>query len=425
MRAALATLALCSGASALRNGLNLVPPLGWSNWEAYGCNITDKMIRQNAEAVKSKGLLDAGYTIIGIDDCWADADRNASGHLVPSKDFPDMKGLGDYLHGEGFQYGIYSSAGGHCCQHTMPGSLGYEYIDAMDFASWGVDYLKYDGCFMEEFPKVLEDSPRRYPFSPPPILRYPQMALALNKTGRPISYLCNFPWQFWGLDKDPAMGGDWVGEFCNSWRTGGDARPGYDVALRFVDQAEHYSADVPSGPGRWNHLDSLEIGNNGSFANSDKGGMTESQEQVIFSLFVVAKSPLFIGASAVDLEGHSLRTLLNKDVIAVHQDPLGARGHKVASFTSACGVELWTVKTTEGAAALLVNRGNTDCHVTDIELDAQLGLDSRNVYTVRDLWKHRAAVEPNTKAGVTKYGCFDVLPTSCIMLRFEPRCVEV
>ena len=205
--------------------------------------------------------MNAGYNIVGVDDCWAELERNKTGYLVsmlthtypilniylqkyslfwlnslyiqvPNSNFSSgMKELGDYLHHKGLQFGIYSSAGSFCCQHTMPGSLGYEWLDASLFAEWGVDFLKYDGCFMEGFVDVLQDAPRRFPFTPPPVLRYPQMAMALNHTGRNITYLCNFPWQFWGLETDPAMGGHWVGEFCHMWRTGGDAQPGFELAL--------------------------------------------------------------------------------------------------------------------------------------------------------------------------------------------------
>ena len=179
---------LCLPTAALRNGMDLVPPLGWSNWENSGCNINDTYVRANADAMEAKGLLAAGYTVVEIDDCWANLERNATGFLVPNATrFPHgMADIGTYLHGKGFKFGMYSSAGVHCCQHTMPGSLGYEWLDASLFASYGVDFLKYDGCFMEEFATVEKDAPHRFPFTPAPILRYPIMSQALNKTGRNI-----------------------------------------------------------------------------------------------------------------------------------------------------------------------------------------------------------------------------------------------
>ena len=248
-------------ASALKNGLDLVPPMGWSNWESSGCAVSEKYIKASADAMATKGLLAAGYTIVEVDDCWAEAERNSTGYLVPNANFSSgMAALGEYLHERGFAFGMYSSAGAHCCQHTMPGSLGYEWIDATSFAAWGVDFLKYDGCYMEEAEDVEQDYERRFPLAPPPALRYPIMGQALNRTGRNISYMCNFPWQFWGLEGDAAMGGRWVSEFCNSWRTAGDPQPGFENALGYVDGTENYADLVPSGPGAWHTLDAIEIG---------------------------------------------------------------------------------------------------------------------------------------------------------------------
>ena len=299
---------------------------------------------------------------------------------------------------------------------------------------------------MEGFAEVLQDSVRRFPFTPPPILRYPQMAMALNHTGRNISYLCNFPWQFWSLDKDPADGGDWVGEFCHAWRTGGDARPGYGAALGYVDQSEKYASQVPSGPGRWNHLDSLEIGNNQSFVDENgivQSGptMTESQAQTIFSLFVIVKSPLFIGASAIKLTGYSLATYLNKEVIAVHQDPLGARGQRLpdSSALRPCG-EAWAVQNADGGAAVaLVNRdANSACNLTfslaevpglltetttaatatTVATERQLKKGAAACFTVRDLWKHADAGKI-TSSDKT-FPITEVAPTGLVMVRLTP-----
>eukprot|EP00467_Chlorarachnion_reptans_P004614 CAMPEP_0114525360 /NCGR_PEP_ID=MMETSP0109-20121206/22375_1 /TAXON_ID=29199 /ORGANISM="Chlorarachnion reptans, Strain CCCM449" /LENGTH=492 /DNA_ID=CAMNT_0001706921 /DNA_START=304 /DNA_END=1782 /DNA_ORIENTATION=+ len=419
---------------ALRNGLDLVPPMGWSNWESTGCSVSEDLIKEAAAAMIDKGLVDAGYRIVGIDDCWAEKERNATGHLVPSKaNFSSgMRSLGDYLHSKGLQFGIYSSAGAYCCQATMPGSLGYEWIDAQTFADWGVDFLKYDGCFGEQFADVLKDSPRRFPFNPPPILKYPLMAEALNRTGRNISYLCNFPWTFWDLYKDDADGGEWVGEFCNSWRTGGDAQPGFANALSYVTGSEEYASAVPSGPGRWNHLDSLEIGNNRSFdvvedddGDGDEigresrwrlrdggGGMNEGQEQAIFSLFALVKSPLMIGADVRTLAGHSLETYLNKEVIAINQDPLGKRGRRVRQDGD---VQVWVVELANGdTAAVLLNGGSEQ--TVDIQLSwTEAGIEPpKTPMVVRDLWQHK---DIGTFEG--SFTAKDVDPESAVVLRLR------
>ena len=189
---------LLAPTAALNNGLDLVPPMGWSNWLAFGCDISEAKMKAGASALAAKGLQAAGYTLVRLDDCWANKERNATGHLVANASrFPaGIDALSSWMHERRFLFGIYSSAGHWCCQHTMPGSLGYEWIDAQTFAAWEVDQLKYDGCFMEEFAQVMEDAPRRNgPFTPSPILRYPIMQQALNHTKRKISYMCNFPWQ--------------------------------------------------------------------------------------------------------------------------------------------------------------------------------------------------------------------------------------
>jgi len=139
-------LVLLPSSIALRNGLDLVPQMGWCNWEAFGCDIDEDIIKKSADALIEKGLFDVGYKMVEVDDCWAESNRNETGHFVPNGNFSSgMKGLGEYLHDREFKFGMYSSAGTRCCQDTMPGSLGYEWIDAQTFAEWGVDFLKYDG----------------------------------------------------------------------------------------------------------------------------------------------------------------------------------------------------------------------------------------------------------------------------------------
>ncbi|URE30797.1 alpha-galactosidase [Musa troglodytarum] len=127
----------------LANGLGMTPPMGWNTWNHFYCNINETVIRESADALVSTGLAKLGYRYVNIDDCWAEHDRDSKGYLVPRKStFPSgIKALADYVHGKGLKLGIYSDAG-----QTMPGSLGHEQKDAETFASWGIDYLKYDNC---------------------------------------------------------------------------------------------------------------------------------------------------------------------------------------------------------------------------------------------------------------------------------------
>jgi alpha-galactosidase len=143
--ATLAQLATAPAAAAVDNGLALAPQMGFNDWNAFGCNVSEQFIEQTADAFVSSGLKAAGYTYVNIDDCWMTHSRDASGRLVPDPaKFPDgIKGTADYVHARGLKLGIYEDAGTATCA-GYPGSLGHETTDAQTFADWGVDYLKYD-----------------------------------------------------------------------------------------------------------------------------------------------------------------------------------------------------------------------------------------------------------------------------------------
>lgn len=137
----------------LNNGLGLTPPMGWNSWNKFGCDISEQVIKSAADKIVQLGLDKLGYKYVNVDDCWNLKDRDSNGHQQADPErFPNgMKALGDYIHTKGLQYGIYSSAGTYTCQERA-GSLDYEHIDARDFATWGVDYLKYDNCYNEDVP---------------------------------------------------------------------------------------------------------------------------------------------------------------------------------------------------------------------------------------------------------------------------------
>jgi alpha-galactosidase len=145
------TSALARPARALENGLAKTPPMGWNSWNTFGCDIDEHLIRDTADAIVSSGLRDAGYEYVNIDDCWEAPTRDAQGRLRANPErFPSgIATLADYVHADGLKLGIYSTAGTGTCQR-LPGSLGHETTDAHTFASWGVDYLKYDHCFTEK-----------------------------------------------------------------------------------------------------------------------------------------------------------------------------------------------------------------------------------------------------------------------------------
>lgn len=169
-----------SPAAALDNGLARTPQMGWNDWNSFGCNVNDSLIRQTADAMVSSGMAAAGYTYVNIDDCWSTKSRNSNGDLVPDpQKFPNgIKAVADYVHSKGLKLGIYSSAGTTTCA-GYPASLGNERRDAALWASWGIDYLKYDNCGDHRGQNGQQ--------------RYTAMRDALAATGRPIVYsLCNW-----------------------------------------------------------------------------------------------------------------------------------------------------------------------------------------------------------------------------------------
>jgi alpha-galactosidase len=196
--------------------------------------------------------------------------------------------MGDYLHSQGLLFGLYNSAGTMTCQR-LAGGLTYEQIDAFDYASWGVDYFKYDNCYNLDLPGQL---------------RYPAMRDALNKTGRAIYYsLCS-----WGTDQVWL----WGNQTGNSWRTTGDIVDNWASLKRnyLINDMHPESA----GPGAWNDPDMLEIGN---------GGLSLVEERSHMALWAFAKSPLIIGCDLNSVSADSLNILKNRQLIAVNQDPLG------------------------------------------------------------------------------------------------------
>ncbi|MCQ2325398.1 MAG: glycoside hydrolase family 27 protein, partial [Paludibacteraceae bacterium] len=126
--------------------LAATPPMGWNSWNKFGCDINEELIRTVADAMVSSGLRDAGYIYLNLDDCWhGERDNLGFIHEDPTRFPSGIKSLADYVHSKGLKIGIYSDAGSETCG-GRPGSQGHEYQDAITYASWGIDYLKYDWC---------------------------------------------------------------------------------------------------------------------------------------------------------------------------------------------------------------------------------------------------------------------------------------
>jgi alpha-galactosidase len=261
-----------------------------------------------------------------------------------------MKSLADYAHSKGLRFGLYSDAGYKTCA-GRPGSLGYEKQDAQTYASWGVDYLKYDNC--------NDDGTS-------PEIRYPPMRDALNATGRQIFFsMCE-----WGVD-NPAT---WASNVGNSWRTTGDIS---DNWASMTSRADQNSPLFPyAGPGGWNDPDMLEVGN---------GGMTVTEYRAHYSLWSLMKAPLLIGCDVRNMASDTFALLTNPEVIAINQDPLGIQGHKVYVNGT---LEVWAGPLQGGSyAVILFNRGPSKAPI--IARWSDIGLMNDLKASVRDLWAKR------------------------------------
>ncbi|KAG8373481.1 hypothetical protein BUALT_Bualt11G0028700 [Buddleja alternifolia] len=350
---ATATESIISRRDLLGNGLASTPPMGWNSWNHFNCKIDENIIKQTADSLVSTGLSKLGYKYVNIDDCWAEISRNDKGELVPKKStFPSgMKALADYVHSKGLKLGIYSDAGYYTCSKKMPGSLGHEEQDAKTFASWGIDYLKYDNCNNDESR---------------PTLRYPVMTRALMKAGRPIFFsLCE-----WG-DMHPALWGYTVG---NSWRTTNDISDTWESMVSRADQNEVY-ADF-ARPGGWNDPDMLEVGN---------GGMTKDEYIIHFSIWAISKAPLLIGCDTRNITKDTMEIIANKEVIAVNQDKLGVQAKKVRMEGD---WEVWAGPLSNyRVAVLIMNRGSWRTAITAHWDD--IGIPPNTSVVARDLWEHK------------------------------------
>ncbi|KAK9682682.1 hypothetical protein RND81_10G089000 [Saponaria officinalis] len=366
----------------LSNGLAQTPQMGWNSWNFFACDINESLIKQTADALVSTGLADLGYNYVNIDDCWSKPVRNLEGHLVPDpKTFPSgIKALADYVHAKGLKLGIYSDAGVFTCQ-VRPGSLLHEKSDAHQFASWGVDYLKYDNC---------------YNLGIPPKERYPPMKEALNATQRPIFYsLCE-----WGVD-DPALWADQVG---NSWRTTDDINDSWESMTSIADINNKWASYA--GPGGWNDPDMLEVGN---------GGMNYQEYRSHFSVWALMKAPLLIGCDVRNMTAETREIITNSEVIAVNQDPLGVQGRLVHAFGPDGCQQVWAGPLTGNRLAVVLWNRCPSAATISAGWDV-LGIESSISVSVRDLWEHK---EVATDA-VSSFGV-QVHPHGCAMYVFTPQ----
>jgi len=334
------------------------PPMGWNSWNKFACNVSEQTIRSAADAIVSTGMRDAGYTYVVVDDCWH-GQRDADGNITADPvHFPTgIKALADYIHAKGLKFGIYSDAGAMTCAHRS-GSQGHEYQDALTYARWGVDYLKYDWCSTGT--RNGQEA-------------YSLMARALRASGRSIVLsLCE-----WGTNQ-PWLWRPYPGQL---WRTTGDISDIWKAKkfdqLGVIDIADRNEALWPyAGPGHWNDPDMLEVGN---------GGLSDDEARAHFSLWAIMAAPLLAGNDLAAMTPATHDILTNREVIAVDQDALGVQGRRVRQDGPA---EVWVKPLSGGRqAVLMLNRGEQPATIKatwDV-----LGWPAAARASVRDVWAHR------------------------------------
>jgi len=352
-------------------GLAATPPMGWNSWNKFACNVNEQLIRETADALVRTGLRDAGYRYVNLDDCWH-GERDARGFIQPDPQrFPSgMKALADYVHARGLKFGVYSDAGWKTCG-GRPGSRGHEYQDALSYAEWGVDYLKYDWCETEGL--KAEGA-------------YQTMGRALQAAGRPVLFsLCE-----WG-NSQPWL---WARDVGHAWRTTGDIFNCFDCiedhgdwkafgVLQILDMQRERGLRRHAGPGHWNDPDMLEVGN----------GMPVNQDRAHFSIWAMLAAPLIAGNDLRSMPPQTAAILGNRAVIAIDQDPLGVQGWRVAEDA---GLETWVRPLADGRWALMLLNRNKAARTVRLDWVTQAWQDelsgrradfAHTRYGWQDLWQ--------------------------------------
>lgn len=363
------------------NELSKTPQMGWSSWNKFQGNINEEIIVGIADALVSSGLRDAGYTYLNIDDCWH-GERDMNGFIQPDpQKFPKgMKWLAEYVHARGLKLGIYSDAGTETCA-GKPGSLGHEYQDALQYARWGIDYLKYDWC------NTVNINPKG---------AYQLISDALRAAGRPIFLsMCE-----WG-DNQPWR---WATEIGNSWRIGPDIWCSFDSTRVFPTYVQHSVMDCINrndslrqyaAPGHWNDPDMLECGN----------GLSVNEDRAHFTMWCMMASPLILGNDIRNMSEETEAIITNRELIAINQDTLGVQGLKLLSKE---GLDYWFKPLANGDWAMAIlnsTKKDIKCEINwqnfnfaDTQVSQQSTSFNKYTYQVRNMWTKRMEGKTSKKS---------------------------
>ncbi|XP_055630969.1 alpha-N-acetylgalactosaminidase-like [Toxorhynchites rutilus septentrionalis] len=397
--------------SALENGLARKPPMGWMTWQRFRCItdcnkypdecISEALIKRMADLMVSEGYLDAGYDYVNIDDCWSMMERDADGVLWPNPErFPNgMKHLADYVHSKGLKFGIYQDIGTNTCA-GYPGMRDFYEIDAKTFAEWEVDFIKVDGCYADAV-KMVED--------------YVLLGEIMNKTGRPILYSCS--WPAYQEEEDIIPDYETLKKTCNMWRNWDDIEDSHSSVERITKyfSDNQYRIQPHSGPGHWNDPDTLILGNY---------GLSYEQSKSQLAVWTVLAAPLLLSNDLATVTPEIKELLLNREIIAVDQDPMGIQGRYVQTIRN---IEIWkrpilpkVKEVYTHAIAFVSRRADGAPYAIEVNLVEDLGLrinSSIKGYKVYDLFQ-----TDRKPVFVRANGTFEtrVNPTGANFYRFVP-----
>ena len=381
--AVVAVLAMSAGAAA-QDG----PTMGWSSWNTYGVNINDALIRRQANAMVSKGLLGVGYDHINIDDGYFGGRDAETGQLLihPTR-FPDgLKGIVNHIHSKGLKAGIYSDAGRNTCGSMFNGDVigkgvGLYEHDQQDadffFKELGFDFIKVDFCggswYHNEDHLVLDERER-----------YTAIAQAIRNTGRTDVRMNACRW---------AYPGTWIEGTAFSWRTTGDIYDGWNSVKGIL--AENLYLSAYSGKGHFNDMDMLEVGRS----------MSLEEDRTHFGLWCIMNSPLLIGCDLTNIKTSTLSLLRNTELIALNQDTLYQQAY-VAGYADSLHLlvrDIEVLNSTRRAFAIYNPSDKTRrmaVRFADIDLAGKVRL--RDVFQKKDLGEYEEQYEVSVPAHGTR-----------------------
>ncbi|XP_075961484.1 alpha-N-acetylgalactosaminidase-like [Anarhichas minor] len=386
---------------ALDNGLLKTPPMGWMAWERFRCDtdckddpencISEALFRDTADRLAEDGWKELGYEYVIIDDCWMSLLRDEHGRLQPDPSrFPGgIAKLARYIHDRGLKLGIYADMGTHTCMGFPGTTLDKIEIDAQTFASWGVDYLKFDGCSSNPVEQMLG---------------YPLMSKALNATGRPMAYSCSWPVYIGGLP--PNVNYSFLGDICHLWRNYYDIQDSWDSVQGIIEWFSNNQDDLQpaAGPGRWNDPDMLIIGN---------FGLSVDQARSQMALWTIMAAPLIMSNDLRNLDNSARAILQNKVAIAINQDSMGIQGRRLLQENH---IEVYWRPLSHSASVLVFLSRRTDMPYLYHTSLAKLEYDAGN-YEAYDVFTGSTVTELNATTELT----FSINPSGVVMWYVYPE----